>query len=68
MARRKRDQPIIDFHFKSRKKDDQHLRVVEIVFLPTPDADDRMQRALDILLGPVIHEKADAEINGEDDE
>lgn len=68
MASRKGDNPIIDFHFKNRRKDGRQLRVVEIIFLPTPDADERMQRALDILLGPVIRQKADIEINGEDDE
>ncbi len=39
-----------DIRIKRTLKNTGHLRVVEIRFVPTPDADMRLQRALDILL------------------
>jgi len=52
LGKTRRDEPIIDSHFKSRKHDNQNLRVVEIVYLPSVEAEDRLRRAFDILLGP----------------
>ena len=39
-----------DLRVKSKLKDGQRLRVVEIQYVPTPDADARLSRAIDILL------------------
>lgn len=41
-----------DFELRVKRvmKDRQRLRVVEIRYVPTPDADERLSRALDILL------------------
>lgn len=65
MGRRRRDEPIIDFHFKSRKQDGQRLRVVEIVYAPSASAVDRLRRAFDILLGPAL--STDREVEPEEE-
>ena len=39
-----------DLRVKSKLKNGQRLRVVEIQYVPTPSADVRLSRAIDILL------------------
>lgn len=39
-----------DLRVKSKLKDGQRLRVVEIQYVPTPGADARLSRAINILL------------------
>jgi len=39
-----------DLRIKSKLKNGQRLRVVEIQYVPTPSADVRLSRAIDILL------------------
>jgi len=39
-----------DLRVKSKLKEGQRLRIVRIQFVPTPDADARLSRAIDILL------------------
>jgi len=65
LGKRRRDEPIIDFHFKSRKHDGQHLRVVEIVYAPSADAENRLRRAFDILLGSAL--RTDRELDPEEE-
>lgn len=47
-----------DFELRVKRvmKDRQRLRVVEIRYTPTPDADERLSRAIDILLGAAAGE------------
>lgn len=47
-----------DFELRVKRvmKDRQRLRVVEIRYTPTPDADERLSRAIDILLRSAVRE------------
>lgn len=46
----KRDQPILDIYFKRRHRKGIEVRVVRIEYLPTPEAEQRFEKALAILL------------------
>lgn len=50
MAKFQPEDQHFDLRVKSSVKEGQRLRVVEIRYVRTPDADERLSRALDILL------------------
>ena len=50
MAKVQPEDQHFDLRVKSSVKEGQRLRVVEIRYLRTPDADERLSRAIDILL------------------
>ena len=51
----------IDIRFKRRHRKGEAIRVVEITFVPGTDAEQRLHRALDLLLGKFLHEEAKSE-------
>ena len=50
MAKFQPEDQHFDLRVKSSVKEGQRLRVVEIRYVRTPDADERLSRAIDILL------------------
>ena len=46
----KRDEPILDVYFKRRRRKGIEIRVVKIEYLPTPEAEQRLEKAMSILL------------------
>ena len=51
----------IDIRFKRRHRKGEAIRVVEITFVPSTDAEQRLRRALDLLLGKFLHEETKSE-------
>ena len=52
MAKGSKDKPLIDFHVRTRRRGGQKLRVVEVLYVPTQDAEERLIKAFNILLAP----------------
>jgi len=50
MAKFQPEDQHFDLRVKSSGKGEQRLRVVEIRYVPTPDAEERLSRAIEILL------------------
>ena len=50
MEKRRESQEDFDLRVRSSQRDGERVRVVEIRYTPTPDADERLSRALGILL------------------
>jgi hypothetical protein len=50
-----------DLRVKSSGKGEQRLRVVEIRYVPTPDAEERLSRIIDILLKAAARDTTQAE-------
>lgn len=46
----KTDEPILDIYFKRRHRKGIEIRVIRIEYLPTPEAEQRLEKALGILL------------------
>lgn len=57
MPKLEQPEQTFDLRVRSRLKDGQRLRVVEIQYIRTPDADARLSRAIDILLRFAAREK-----------
>jgi len=51
----------IDIRSKRRHRKGEAIRVVEITFVPSTDAEQRLRRALDLLLSKSLHKEAKSE-------
>ena len=61
MAKVQPEDQHFDLRVKSSVKEGQRLRVVEIRYLRTPNADERLSRAIDILLCSAVRGTAKSE-------
>jgi len=61
MAKFQPEDQHFDLRVKSSVKEGQRLRVVEIRYVRTPDADERLSRAIDILLCSAVRGTAKSE-------
>ena len=61
MAKVQPEDQHFDLRVKSSMKEGQRLRVVEIRYVRTPDADERLSRAIDILLCSAVRGTAKSE-------
>ena len=61
MEKRRESQEAFDLRIRSSQRDGERVRVVEIRYVPTPDANERLSRAINILLGSAARGTAKSE-------